>query len=338
MPLFIARQIATRSAGTAGCCAAMCSSTGTTRATPTSRPTSATFRAEKRKKIRRERRRCAEAGIHFDTLHGGELDAGTAASSSTPCMRAPSTLHGHEPYLNLAFFTRDRADAGRRADGEAGAAGQTNRWQRPCSSWSDDALYGRYWGAIGDFHSLHFEACYHQGIEFCIEHGLARFEPGTQGEHKVVRGFVPSHTWSAHYIADPRFRDAIADFLAREAAAVDAYADDVAAHVPFRRDMKRITWLQPRRSAGRVSRRCRRRWTIRRACWPAAAICPRHGCWPPIRAASFPGIRPASRCCGGHRIRARCCFRRNSMSRAACARCTAPRRIPGHARTGISPP
>jgi hypothetical protein len=99
-----------------------------------------------------------------------------------------------------------------------------------------EALYGRYWGAMENFHSLHFELCYHQGIEFCIEHGLSRFEPGTQGEHKVARGFVPSHTWSAHYIADSRFRDAIADFLEREAAHVDAYAEAVAAHVPFHRE------------------------------------------------------------------------------------------------------
>ena len=68
--------------------------------------------------------------------------------------------------------------------------------------WSADTLFGRYWGAADEFHSLHFEACYHQGIEFCIEHGLARFEPGTQGEHKISRGFEPVLTWSAHFITD----------------------------------------------------------------------------------------------------------------------------------------
>jgi predicted N-acyltransferase len=99
-----------------------------------------------------------------------------------------------------------------------------------------NALYGRYWGAIGEFHSLHFELCYHQGIELCIERGLERFEPGTQGEHKIARGFTPCRTWSAHYIAHPGFRDAIAEFLGREAPQVDAYAQAVAAHVPFRRE------------------------------------------------------------------------------------------------------
>jgi predicted N-acyltransferase len=100
---------------------------------------------------------------------------------------------------------------------------------------SHDTLYGRYWGANGDFHSLHFETCYHQGIEYCIERGIRRFEPGTQGEHKIVRGFEPTATRSAHYIADARFRHAIADFLVREREAVADYSESAATHLPFRR-------------------------------------------------------------------------------------------------------
>ena len=80
-----------------------------------------------------------------------------------------------------------------------------------------NALFGRYWGAGGNYHSLHFETCYYQGIEYCIEHKLQRFEPGTQGEHKVPRGFVPTLTSSAHDICDPRFASAIRDFAKREA-------------------------------------------------------------------------------------------------------------------------
>jgi predicted N-acyltransferase len=101
--------------------------------------------------------------------------------------------------------------------------------------WSQEALFGRYWGAAEDYNSLHFEACYHQGIEFCIEQRVARFEPGTQGEHKVSRGFEPTLTWSAHFIANRRFRDAIEDYLAREGASVDAYTEEVQAHVPYKR-------------------------------------------------------------------------------------------------------
>ena len=98
-----------------------------------------------------------------------------------------------------------------------------------------DTLYGRYWGAIGDFHSLHFECCYHQGIEFCIERGISRFEPGTQGEHKVSRGFAPHITWSAHHLVNPQLRAAVAEFLSREAEAVDNYAAEIELHTPFRR-------------------------------------------------------------------------------------------------------
>jgi hypothetical protein len=100
---------------------------------------------------------------------------------------------------------------------------------------SGDALFGRYWGAGGNYHSLHFETCYYQGIEYCIEHQLQRFEPGTQGEHKVPRGFVPALMSSAHFIADRRFAAAIRDFAAREARGVEQYAAAVNEHVPYHR-------------------------------------------------------------------------------------------------------
>ncbi len=99
----------------------------------------------------------------------------------------------------------------------------------------EDTLYGRYWGAAGEFHSLHFEACYHQGVEYCIREGIARFEPGTQGEHKIARGFSPTPVWSLHDIRHPGFRRAIDSYLERERAHMQAYIDAVHAHVPFRR-------------------------------------------------------------------------------------------------------
>jgi len=194
----------------------------------------ATFRSEKRKQARRERRRIAEAGISIDTLRGSDLDEATLGFVHAAHART-FHAHGHEPYLNLACFREIT-----RTLGQSLVIKLARQQREPVATAvffaGPDALYGRYWGAVGDFHSLHFELCYHQGIEFCIEHGLSRFEPGTQGEHKVARGFVPSHTWSAHYIADERFRDAIADFLAKEASHVEAYAEAVAAHVPFHRE------------------------------------------------------------------------------------------------------
>jgi predicted N-acyltransferase len=98
-----------------------------------------------------------------------------------------------------------------------------------------DVLYGRYWGASGDFHSLHFELCYYRGIEYCIREGIARFEPGTQGGHKLLRGFVPTPVWSLHEMADVRFGAAIADWLARERHARRAWLAEAARHLPFRR-------------------------------------------------------------------------------------------------------
>jgi len=193
-----------------------------------------TFTADKRKKARRERRRVAEAGVVFDTLMGGEID--TRLLDRVYAFHRDTFLrHGHEPYLTRGFFgeiARTLGDAWMvkvaRHSGQPVAAAIFFR--------SPEALFGRYWGAGAEYHSLHFEACYHQGVEFCIEHGLARFEPGTQGEHKVARGFEPTFTWSGHFIADRRFRAAVDDYLEREGEAVDAYAAEVREHVPFREE------------------------------------------------------------------------------------------------------
>ncbi len=96
------------------------------------------------------------------------------------------------------------------------------------------ALYGRYWGCREQHHSLHFEACYYQGIEYCIENGLRVFEPGAQGEHKITRGFIPTITRSAHYIAHPGFRNAIAEFLDEETKHVEHRREGLADRLPFK--------------------------------------------------------------------------------------------------------
>jgi uncharacterized protein len=191
-----------------------------------------TFTADKRKKARRERRRVADAGVHFETRLGGELD--DALLDHIYALHRDTFLrHGHEPYLTRAFFSEIARTLPQSFMVKLAV------YQRAIVAvaiffCSPEALFGRYWGAAADYHSLHFEACYHQGIEFCIERGIARFEPGTQGEHKVSRGFEPAITWSAHYIADAQFRAAIGEYLAREGAAVEAYALEVQGHVPYR--------------------------------------------------------------------------------------------------------
>jgi predicted N-acyltransferase len=194
----------------------------------------ATFRSEKRKKALRERRRIQEAGVTHRTLSGRDMDPELwnivfAFSAQTFAMR------GHEHYLNVEFFRQLSA-----AMPDAVMVKLAEYRGQPIAAAifyvGGDTLYGRYWGAAADFHSLHFETCYYQGIEYCIERGLARFEPGTQGEHKVPRGFEPTPTWSAHWIEDPRFKSAIRSYLRQEEAAVDRYMAEVQAHVPFRRD------------------------------------------------------------------------------------------------------
>ena len=192
----------------------------------------ATFTAEKRKKARRERRRVLEAGVHFETRFGAELDE-PLLDRIYALHRDTFLRHGHEPYLTRAFFSAIAQALPQSFMVKLAVKGRAVV-AAAIFFWCAEALFGRYWGADADYHSLHFEACYHQGIEFCIERRIARFEPGTQGEHKVSRGFEPVITWSAHYIRDAQFRAAIAEYLTREAAAVQAYAQEVRGHVPFR--------------------------------------------------------------------------------------------------------
>ena len=101
---------------------------------------------------------------------------------------------------------------------------------------SETSLYGRYWGADADYNALHFETCYYQGIDYCIEHGKQHFEPGTQGEHKISRGFLPVTTWSAHWLAHKEFAEAISRYLDDEQRHIERYMALVDDHSPYRDD------------------------------------------------------------------------------------------------------
>jgi len=193
------------------------------------------FTAEKRKKAKRERRRVAEAGISFQWLSGRQLEP-DLWRRIMPLYASSFWRRGREPYLNEAFFVRISAALPDNLlvilallRGEPVATAICFRGQ--------DRLYGRYWGSTGDYHSLHFETCYYQGIQYCIEQGLAHFEPGTQGEHKISRGFVPTETASAHWLSHPQFAAAVDDYLERERAHMDQYMDLARDHVPFRKGL-----------------------------------------------------------------------------------------------------
>ena len=99
---------------------------------------------------------------------------------------------------------------------------------------SSDTLFGRYWGCEREYDCLHFEACYYRGIDYCIEQGIERFDPGAQGEHKIQRGFRPVRTWSSHWIADPHLSAAVGDFTRREQTHIDEYMQQAAGLLPFR--------------------------------------------------------------------------------------------------------
>lgn len=192
----------------------------------------AAFSSEKRKKVRRERRRVAESGLELEIRHGHEID-NDLWHEIYPHYRSTFARFGNHPAFAEGFFSDVGAALGRqlvvflaRDAGRVAAAAICYR--------SSTTLYGRHWGAAADYHSLHFELCFYQGIDYCIRHGLTRFEPGAQGEHKVSRGFSPTPTWSAFWIADPRMRRAIADYLEREAKAVATYEDEMRQHEPYR--------------------------------------------------------------------------------------------------------
>ena len=97
-----------------------------------------------------------------------------------------------------------------------------------------DTLYGRYWGCHEDYDALHFEACYYQGIDYCLKHGLQRFDSGAQGEHKIARGFEPVSTYSAHWLRNPAFAQAVEAFLIQERQQVEIYKKDATRYLPFK--------------------------------------------------------------------------------------------------------
>jgi predicted N-acyltransferase len=192
----------------------------------------AALTAAKRKKIRRERRRVREAGIEFRVLRGGDVSEDEWALYHI-LYRATFDKRGGIATLSLGFFREIARSMGDKLllvlayhRGEPVAAAFNLIGSR--------TLYGRHWGCFEDFHSLHFETCYYRGLDYCISSGLERFEPGAQGEYKISRGFLPTRTWSAHWIADDRFRTAIGRFLDLEREGMEDYLAEMQARSPYK--------------------------------------------------------------------------------------------------------
>ncbi|HET7313260.1 GNAT family N-acetyltransferase [Salinisphaera sp.] len=177
--------------------------------------------SKRRKEIRRERRRMREAGVEIVVRHPAEISHALWQTLYAFYGRTYA-IRGQDPYLTPEFFSELTSRLGDQvlffiAYHEHTPVGMAFMMR------SRDTLYGRHWGCKTDYHSLHFETCYYAGIEYCIDNGLACFDAGAQGEHKIRRGFEPVATWSTHIIADPRLDHAIGDFVEREAEMMAAF-------------------------------------------------------------------------------------------------------------------
>ena len=190
--------------------------------------------SRKRKNIKQERRKVKEAGITFRHLDGytatsadwknfyGFYQKTFLEKQNIPKLGYPFFLEISKKLPDQVFLVL--------ADFQGNCVAGALMFR------SKTRLYGRYWGCSDEFNSLHFEACYYQGIEYCIQNNLKVFEPGAQGEHKISRGFVPTLTVSGHWIADKRFKEPVSDYCAQERVAVKGYMDKMNKTIPFRNE------------------------------------------------------------------------------------------------------
>ena len=194
--------------------------------------------SKKRKNIKRERRRVEESEITFKWLTGEEL---TPEHANTMYQFYARTIayYGAQSYLNKRFYEYLSNDFKHQTlflfayhKDQIIAGGLYFK--------SKDTLYGRYWGALANFHSVHFETCYYQAIEWCIKNGYTRFEAGAQGEHKLARGLEPNTTYSTHWIKHPEFQQAIGKFIEDEQQHIEDYSQSMQSHSPFKKGQPEI--------------------------------------------------------------------------------------------------
>jgi len=195
----------------------------------------AALASRKRKTIRRERAEALANGVSIHWLTGKDLTEAVWDACFAFYIETGSRKWGR-PYLTREFYS---LIGERMADRILLVmAKRAGRWIAGAINFiGPDALYGRHWGAIEHHPMLHFEVCYYQAIDYAIAHGLGRVEAGAQGEHKLARGYLPTTTYSAHFIADPALRRAVADYLSRERAYVAAEGAELATLAPFRKDL-----------------------------------------------------------------------------------------------------
>jgi predicted N-acyltransferase len=212
----------------------------------------ASLTQDKRKKIRQERRKVADAGVTFRWARGTDIHPADW-DFFYRCYERTYREHGNPPYLTPDFFARMARELPQawllfvaERDGQPIASsliaiqdhltlGNGQNDSKTVPDHPPAVAYGRYWGALERVDCLHFEACYYQPIDWCIAHGVARFEGGAQGEHKMARALLPVQASSAHWLAHPGFADAVDRFLDRERDGVRHYLDELATRSPLRR-------------------------------------------------------------------------------------------------------
>ncbi len=193
-----------------------------------------TLNTSKRKMIKRERRRIQEQDIRLLRISGAKVSP-LQWQIFYNFYSITYLKKGSQPYLNLAFFQQIAATMGEQLllvlafkdDLPIAAA---------LSFIGRETLYGRYWGCDEEYSNLHFETCYYQGLDYCIENGLQRFDSGAQGEHKIARGFEPITTYSAHWLKDKRFAIAIEDFVTEEKIMLARYKQKASTFLPFKQE------------------------------------------------------------------------------------------------------
>lgn len=195
----------------------------------------ARLQRDKRKKIQQERRRVTEQGIQFTVHRGREIDE-ALWSLFYRCYTLTYEAHHSTPYLTRDFFARVAlALPDNWLMFVARRAGQAVATSLVAIDPAGRTAWGRYWGCLETISCLHFEACYYQPLSWCLQNGYRRFEGGAQGEHKMNRGLLPVGTTSAHWLRDPRFAAAVAEFLAAEGQGMAQYVDELRERSPFKR-------------------------------------------------------------------------------------------------------
>ena len=208
----------------------------------------ASLTQEKRKKIRQERRKVADAGVSFRTSQGKAITT-EDWNFFYRCYERTYLEHGNAPYLSRDFFRCMASTmpenwllfvAERQGQAIATSLIAIDAYSSRATAQNSleettPVAYGRYWGALERVDCLHYEACYYQPLQWCIEHGYRRFEGGAQGEHKMARALLPVKTTSAHWLAHPAFAHAVEHFLEREGQGISQYLDELGQRNPYKK-------------------------------------------------------------------------------------------------------